>query len=154
LCAASASTPGAQSRISFPEPTKQGLEFRESIFGISLSMTMRLILCALLLVCFAVSSPILLLAQSGDIGSLEGIVTDPAGEAVPGVSLRATDRQHGASFTTVTDSEGLFRFSVVLTQQQATIFVNQAYGLAGRGVKTFLTLRIVEPAPQNLEGGS
>ncbi len=76
-------------------------------------MTMRLILWALLLVCFAVSPPAVLLAQSGDIGSLEGIVTDPSGAVVPGVSVRATDPQHGASFTTTSSAEGLFRFPVL-----------------------------------------
>ncbi len=73
-------------------------------------MKMRFILWAFLPICFAVISSAALFAQSGDVGSLEGIVTDPSAAAAPGVTLRATDREHGASFTTMTDSDGLFRF--------------------------------------------
>ncbi len=49
-------------------------------------------------------------AQSGDVGSLEGIVTDPSSAVVPGTSLRATDKERGAVFTTTSNANGLFRF--------------------------------------------
>ena len=49
-------------------------------------------------------------AQSGDVGALEGIVTDPSAAAVPGTILRATDKERGAVFTTTSNADGLFRF--------------------------------------------
>jgi len=49
-------------------------------------------------------------AQSGDVGALEGIVTDPSAAAVPGTILQATDKERGAVFTTTSNADGLFRF--------------------------------------------
>ncbi len=72
-------------------------------------MTIRLIICTFL-VCFAVSSPALPLAQWGGQGSLEGIVTDPSGAIVPSATLRVTDQQRGVSFAATSNGDGLFRF--------------------------------------------
>jgi outer membrane receptor protein involved in Fe transport len=66
--------------------------------------------CALLLLL----SPLLLFgpafAQTGNQGSLEGLVTDPSSAVIAGAILRATDQQRGLVFTALTNDEGLFRF--------------------------------------------
>src|SRR5713101_8426557 len=49
-------------------------------------------------------------AQSGDVGSLEGFVTDPSAAAVARTTLRAIDQERGAVFTTTSNADGLFRF--------------------------------------------
>jgi outer membrane receptor protein involved in Fe transport len=47
-------------------------------------------------------------AQVG--GSLSGIVKDPSGAVMPGVSVTATNMMLGAMFTTTTDGQGLYSF--------------------------------------------
>ena len=43
------------------------------------------------------------------VGSLEGIVSDDTGQALPGVTVEATEAR-GAKVVAVTDANGLFRF--------------------------------------------
>jgi outer membrane receptor protein involved in Fe transport len=63
---------------------------------------------------FILHSPILLLhAQSGDLGSIEGTVTDPSGAAVAGVDVKARNVQTSATFATKTDEDGLFHFPML-----------------------------------------
>src|SRR6267378_6956552 len=52
-------------------------------------------------------------AQLGDEGSIEGIVTDPSGAVIPGVALRVTNLDTSATFNTITNELGLFRFPVL-----------------------------------------
>src|ERR1700682_448803 len=51
--------------------------------------------------------------QSGNEGSIEGIVMDASGAAVSGVALKATNLNTSATLTTTTDENGLFRFPVL-----------------------------------------
>ena len=44
--------------------------------------------------------------------AIEGVITDPSGAALPGVSVEAV-RAGGPHFTSVTDSKGLYRFPSV-----------------------------------------
>jgi outer membrane receptor protein involved in Fe transport len=64
-----------------------------------------------LLVCFALFAGSAF-AQTTTTGSIEGVVTDSTGAAVPGVTITAT-RQGGRSTSATTNEEGLFRISNV-----------------------------------------
>ncbi|HSW38197.1 MAG TPA: carboxypeptidase-like regulatory domain-containing protein, partial [Acidobacteriota bacterium] len=48
-------------------------------------------------------------AQTGSL-RLEGIVWDPLGNPIPGVSLTATEESTGFTYETVSDSDGYYRF--------------------------------------------
>src|SRR6478735_1455644 len=47
-------------------------------------------------------------AQVG--GTLSGVVKDPSGGVIPGVTVTATNTVLGTTFTTVTDTQGLYSF--------------------------------------------
>jgi hypothetical protein len=64
-----------------------------------------------LLVCFALFAGSSF-AQTTTTGSIEGVVTDSTGAAVPGVTVTAT-RQGGRTTSATTNEEGLFRISNV-----------------------------------------
>src|SRR5712691_3982020 len=51
--------------------------------------------------------------QSADLGSLEGIVTDPSGGVVPGVALIAKDQHRSTTFVASTNRDGLYHFSIL-----------------------------------------
>jgi len=53
-----------------------------------------------------------LMAQTGSI-HLEGIVWDPSGNPLPGVSITAVEESTGQSIETVSDSDGYYRFMVL-----------------------------------------
>lgn len=67
-----------------------------------------LLVCVLFLLC-----PLLVRAQVGNQGSLEGLVTDTVGAVVPGVAVKACNLQTSAIFQTTTTDEGLFHFAVL-----------------------------------------
>jgi hypothetical protein len=46
-------------------------------------------------------------------GSISGTVADPTGSAVAGAQIRATNADTGATFTTTSDSSGLFRLNLL-----------------------------------------
>ncbi len=52
-------------------------------------------------------------AQSGNEGSLEGIVMDSSGAVLPGVSVKLRQQERAASFAATSDATGLFRFAVL-----------------------------------------
>ncbi len=52
-------------------------------------------------------------AQTGSSGALGGMVTDPSGARIPGVSVAAVDRAQGIRRETATDETGEYRFSVL-----------------------------------------
>src|SRR5438046_7222359 len=52
-------------------------------------------------------------AQSGNQGTMEGTVSDPSGAVVSGVQITATNTATGATFTSSTGSDGLFRFPLL-----------------------------------------
>ena len=54
-------------------------------------------------------APLSLRAQQA-AGSITGTVTDPAGSAVPGAAVTARDVNQGTTWTTKTDSAGLYEF--------------------------------------------
>ena len=53
-----------------------------------------------------------IMAQTGSI-HLEGIVWDPSGNPLPGVSITAAEENTGQSIETVSDSDGYYRFMVL-----------------------------------------
>src|SRR5438552_14991504 len=61
-----------------------------------------------LLTVFALSFATAAAGQVG--GSLSGVVTDPSGGVMPGVSVTATNTVLGTMFTTTTDAQGLYSF--------------------------------------------
>jgi hypothetical protein len=63
---------------------------------------------ALLLAVFALSFATAAAAQVG--GSLSGVVKDPSGGVLPGVSVTATNTTLGTTFNTTTDGQGLYSF--------------------------------------------
>ncbi len=67
-----------------------------------------LLVCLLFLLC-----PLLVHGQVGNQGSLEGVITDPAGAVVPAVAVKARNLQTAAIFQTTSTQEGLFRFAVL-----------------------------------------
>src|SRR5713101_250656 len=52
-------------------------------------------------------------AQLGNEGSVEGIVTDPSGAVIPDVALKVTNLSTSATFSTITNELGMFRFPVL-----------------------------------------
>ncbi len=66
---------------------------------------------ATLLACFALFAGSAF-AQTTTTGSIEGVVTDSTGAAVPGVTVIAT-RQGGRTTSATTNEEGFFRISNV-----------------------------------------
>jgi hypothetical protein len=72
------------------------------------SVTMGALLCMLALAC---SLPVM--AQSGNEGSIEGIVTDASGAIVPGASVKLRQFERAAEFVSITDASGLFRFPIL-----------------------------------------
>ncbi len=56
-------------------------------------------------------------AQGTNTGTVTGVVTDPTGAVVPGVTILLTDPSTGTRLTTVTNSEGQY---VLVNVQPAT----------------------------------
>ena len=55
-----------------------------------------------ILCCFQLTA----FAQAGTVGTLTGVVTDPNGASVPGVSVVVKNLGTGATRTAITDSDG------------------------------------------------
>ncbi|MCI0724637.1 MAG: TonB-dependent receptor, partial [Acidobacteria bacterium] len=67
-----------------------------------------------LLVCWVfLACPLLVHAQVGNQGSLEGGITDPVGAVLPGAVVKVRNLQTSATFQTTTSKEGFFRFAVL-----------------------------------------
>ena len=61
-----------------------------------------------------------LAAQSQAInGSIEGVVKDPSGAVLPGVTVAIRSVDTGAARTVVTNNDGFYRAVTVLTQHSA-----------------------------------
>src|SRR5271166_4527164 len=73
---------------------------------------LRRIVPALLLLCMAVSAP-LLRAQTTTTGELAGTVTDPSGAVLTNASVTLTNVATGAKATTQTNSTGGYRFALL-----------------------------------------
>ena len=52
-------------------------------------------------------------AQLGNQGTIEGVVTDQSGAAVPGAEITATNTATGTTFRTTSTNDGLFQFPVL-----------------------------------------
>jgi hypothetical protein len=52
-------------------------------------------------------------AQTVSTGAITGIVTDPAGAVIPGVTVSATEKATGSTRSAVADSSGGYRFSLL-----------------------------------------
>src|SRR5271165_5371889 len=90
-------------------------------------------------------------AQTGDLGSIDGIVTDPSGAVVPGLTVKARNVLTAATFTATTNEDGLFRFPVLhfgtyeLTVDRAgfaTLVLKDVVVTAGARVNLPLTLQL------------
>ncbi len=66
---------------------------------------------AVLLLVLSLTEPVR--AQLGNEGSVEGVVTDPSGAVIPGVTLTARNADTSATFTATADASGLFRFLIL-----------------------------------------
>jgi carboxypeptidase family protein len=64
----------------------------------------------LLVLIFALPS---LSAQTVSTGAISGTVTDPSGAVISGVSITASEKATGAKRTATTDSNGVYRFSLL-----------------------------------------
>src|SRR5688500_8504678 len=80
-----------------------------------------------LLACFALFAGSAF-AQTTTTGSIEGVVTDSTGAAVPGVTVTAT-RQGGRSTSATTNEEGIFRLSNI-EPGMYTLTIEAAKGFA------------------------
>jgi hypothetical protein len=67
-------------------------------------------ICALLVICLAVSQ--VSLAQVTK-GSISGSILDPQGAVVPGAVVKATNRDTGETATTTSDNSGLFQLNLL-----------------------------------------
>ncbi|MCI0355283.1 MAG: carboxypeptidase regulatory-like domain-containing protein, partial [Acidobacteria bacterium] len=67
-----------------------------------------LLTCAVALLC-----AVLAYGQAGNQGSVEGLILDPTGAAIPGAALQARNLDTAAQFTTASGAEGFFRFPVL-----------------------------------------
>jgi hypothetical protein len=76
-------------------------------------MRIRAILRVLFCLCWAFVFASAMRPQSADLGSLEGIVTDPSGGVVPGVALTAKDQHRSTTFVASTNRDGLYHFSIL-----------------------------------------
>jgi hypothetical protein len=74
----------------------------------SSSVTTAALLCMLALAC---SLPAM--AQSGNEGSIEGIVIDGSGAVVAGASVKLRQYERAAEFVNITDASGIFRFPIL-----------------------------------------
>src|SRR5882757_9722585 len=52
-------------------------------------------------------------AQTVSTGAITGIVTDPSGAAIAGVTVEATEKATGSKRATQTDANGSYRFSLL-----------------------------------------
>jgi len=77
-------------------------------------MEKRRVFCRLALACvFAFGFGVSLRAQSGNFGSIEGVVTDPSGSAVAGATVEIQNPVSGFDRTDTSGSDGHFSFSNV-----------------------------------------
>jgi outer membrane receptor protein involved in Fe transport len=95
--------------------------------------------------------PLALLAQSGDQGSIEGIVTDASGAVMAGVAMKARNVLTSATFTSTSNEDGLFRFPVLplgtyqLTAEHAgfaSLVLKDVVVTVGARINLPLTLRV------------
>jgi len=88
-------------------PHSQG----EIAVNISETRTALLRCCLAFLLVYFLASPSV--SPQGNQGTIEGIVVDQSGAAVPGAKLTSTNDATGIHFQTTTDSNGLFTFPVL-----------------------------------------
>ncbi len=79
--------------------------------NISETRTALLRCCLAFLLVYFLASPSV--SPQGNQGTIEGIVVDQSGAAVPGAKLTSTNDATGIHFQTTTDSNGLFTFPVL-----------------------------------------
>jgi hypothetical protein len=54
-----------------------------------------------------------LMAQSAGTAALAGVITDPSGAAIPGVTVTLVSNETGQSRTSVTGNDGVYRFTLL-----------------------------------------
>ena len=102
-------------------------------------------------------------AQSGDQGSIEGIVTDRSGAVVTGVELKARNQDTSATVTANTNEDGLFRFPVLalgmyeLTAERpgfATLILKNVVVTVGAHINLPLSLGVATKSETVVVSGS
>ncbi|HET9180198.1 MAG TPA: TonB-dependent receptor [Terriglobia bacterium] len=108
---------------------------------------LRILLASILLLAMALSA----LGQSGNEGSVEGVVTDPTGAVVPEATLQITQFQTSARFSTQSNAAGYFWFPAVPVGTYrletkhagfATLVVNQIEVRVGEHVTVPVSLHL------------
>src|SRR5215471_13377538 len=94
------------------------------------------ILAVALLFVLVLGSAVGLHAQSATTGALSGAVNGPQGAALPGATVALTNTATGQVQTTVTDSKGLFGFSLLPPGTYEVDF-------SARGFKTSQAMSVV-----------
>jgi len=93
-------------------------------------------------------------AQSGNQGSIEGVVTDPSGAVVPNVALRAIQISTSARFFSHSNEVGVFWFPVIpvgtyeiVAERSgfATLVVKEVLVTVGAAIHLPISLRLAEP---------
>ena len=111
-------------------------------FRLPLSMWLAI---ASLLTLVAVSAP-MLMAQSAGTAGLAGVVTDPSGAAVPNVTVTITSNDTGQLRTTVTGSDGTYKFSLLPPGTYRVRFASSGFKTSEVGA---VTLNVTETPELN-----
>jgi hypothetical protein len=83
-----------------------------------------LVLCALFTTCESLS------AQTGATGAISGAITDPSAAALVGAEIKVTDVATGSTRTSQTNSQGLYRITLLQPGQYTLEVVKQGFKLA------------------------
>src|SRR5260370_29217330 len=101
-------------------------------------VTRAAVLCTLALACSLPAR-----AQSGNEGSIEGIVMDGSGGVVPGASVKLRQYERPADFVSITDPSGLFRFPILpLVSYELTLPPTSFCPLVGKILQVTVGARI------------
>src|SRR5580698_115894 len=91
---------------------------------------------ASMLLCLAMYFPGASSAQSTNSGDIRGTVTDASGALLPGVKVEVLNVDTGVSKDYVTDKEGLFDTSSIVTGNYTVTFAKDGFGRIVRGPVT------------------
>lgn len=91
-------------------------------------------------------------AQSTTSGDVAGVVSDPSGAAIPGATVTLTNNATSATKTTVTNSQGSYRFSFLAPGSY--VVTATATGFAPRKINVAVDVGQVQAANLNLQVGT
>jgi hypothetical protein len=99
---------------------------------------------SLVVASFTLFLPITVSAQGGgasSTGSISGQVADESGNAVPGVTVKATSPAQIGTLTAITNEEGIYRFPAVAPGEYKLEFARSGFGTFVRdGIRVTLGL--------------